>query len=298
MGVARRGARRGHGCAGLLAVAAAAANVWALRQGFPGGSVPGAAAAGLADAASAMGRQLTVQQLKARLSEQGLATSGRKADLVQRLLEAAPLPEPAAPCAKAKPKPRTEPATRPPAKAKPAAKRRAKPSPRPAAAGALQDERRFFAACAGGLEAALEGELRDLGAADVQRKSRGVYFSGDSRLGCRVLIGARCANAMDEVLRASPQPLRDREELYSFVQEARPWPQVFPNHETLRVDTVLASRDVAEDIRHTHYSALTVCKAVCDACREATGARPSVSLHAPDWAFNLYYVCICYYFIV
>lgn len=146
---------------------------------------------------------------------------------------------------------------------------------------------RFSASCAGGLEGVLARELRDAGAWKVQEFSRTVKFTASPSIGCRALVAARTAASVDEVLAVATGPLRGREDLYNFVKQARDWPSLIPPDATIRVGIILATRDVAQDLRHTHYSTLTVSKAITDACREATGLRPSVDLIAPDWMFHL-----------
>lgn len=147
--------------------------------------------------------------------------------------------------------------------------------------------REFFAPCAGGLEEALAAELVALGVAAPRPVSRGVYFAGPPELGCRALVGTRTAAAVDEIIAVAESPLRNRDDLYALARSARPWAAAVPPDETLCVEAIVATRDVAPDLRHTHYSAITVCKAVTDSCREATGVRPSVDLEAPDWMLHL-----------
>jgi len=114
-----------------------------------------------------------------------------------------------------------------------------------------------------------------------------VYFKGGPRIGCRALVLTRTAAALDEVLTEARQPLTGREDLYELARGARDWPASVPAEETLCVQAIVATRDVAKDLLHTHYSALTVCKAVTDSCRDALGVRPSVDLDMPDWMLNL-----------
>jgi len=147
--------------------------------------------------------------------------------------------------------------------------------------------RRFEATCAGGLEKVLAKELRDAGAQKVQEFSRCVKFTGPASIGCRALVVARTVAAVDEVLAEAPGPLRSKDDLYNFVRQAQDWPTLIPPEETIRVGIIIATRDVAEDLRHTHYSTLTVSKAITDACRDATGVRPSVDLIAPHWMLHL-----------
>lgn len=146
---------------------------------------------------------------------------------------------------------------------------------------------KFFAGCSAGLENTLTRELQDFGVKEFQKLSRGVFFDASTAVALRVLIGSRSASFLNEVLVASKEPLRDRLDLTALVQEARDWPRVMSNEETLCVKADLATSDITPDLRNSHQSALTVCKAITDRCREVTGARPSVNLEAPDWMFHL-----------
>src|SRR5262245_21133249 len=92
-------------------------------------------------------------------------------------------------------------------------------------------EREYFAACARGLEEALETELRDLGARGIEPRRGGVAFSGDVEAGYRAALWLRSAVRVQELLLRTPAP--DRKTFHRAVA-ALPWER------HLRVDQTLA----------------------------------------------------------
>ncbi len=140
---------------------------------------------------------------------------------------------------------------------------------------------RFFATCARGLESALAGELRQLGAGDVQPGRGGASFSGDlaalysANLWLRTAV--RVLMPILEVTVASP------DELYQAVQTID-WSRYLTPEHTLAVDSnVRDSR-----ITHSKYAALRVKDAICDQFVTHCGRRPSVDTETPMVGLNLH----------
>mmetsp|Transcript_173039 Transcript_173039/g.554878 ORF Transcript_173039/g.554878 Transcript_173039/m.554878 type:complete len:526 (-) Transcript_173039:16-1593(-) len=145
----------------------------------------------------------------------------------------------------------------------------------------------FFASCIGGLEVVLESELRDLGVKRVRRISRGVFFSGSARSGCRALIALRTATSVDEILGVIERPLADRDDMVSFVQRVCPWDRTISNSETLLVECKGSPNHLPAGLRQTQLTAMSTQKAITDVCLEKTGARPNIEFQEPDWMLRM-----------
>ncbi|MCI0343337.1 MAG: THUMP domain-containing protein [Planctomycetales bacterium] len=154
----------------------------------------------------------------------------------------------------------------------------------------------YFAACARGIEEALEGELRALGAR-VERRAAGVRFFGDRRLGYAAALGLRSAVRVQELLLKAD--VRDARELYEAVA-AYDWDAAIRPDQTLAVHATLVrvptrgrTREPAgaeggdPPIPHTGYAALTVKDAVVDRLRDRHGRRPDVDRESPDLPLRL-----------
>src|SRR5581483_6563061 len=75
---------------------------------------------------------------------------------------------------------------------------------------------RYFATCARGIEAILAGELRELGAADVEPGRGGVAFAGDRAMLYRANLWLRTAiRVLQPILDA---PVTSPDELYDAVR--------------------------------------------------------------------------------
>lgn len=135
----------------------------------------------------------------------------------------------------------------------------------------------LFLPCAGGTEALLADEChRLLGAgAAVEPGRGGVTVYGEETAAMRLNLGSRLAQRVLWPLAAGDY--RDEGDLYALARRVRWADWIGPQH-TLRVDT--SAR--AAPLRSLHFAALRIKDAVCDALREATGARPGVDTRTPD----------------
>jgi len=140
--------------------------------------------------------------------------------------------------------------------------------------------RRYFAPCTLGVEEALVGELRTLGAAAIAARPGGVEFEGDLRLGYAANLWLRSAIRVQEVLvegsAAGP------EELYELVASVE-WERLMGVDQTLAVDASV--RDSA--ITHSGFAALKTKDAIVDRFRRRFGRRPSVDVERPDLPLKL-----------
>lgn len=142
-------------------------------------------------------------------------------------------------------------------------------------------DRKYFAACALGLEEVLARELSDLAAKDVVARRGGASFSGDVATGYRAALWLRSAVRVQELVLEARAP--DRQTFYRAVA-AVDWERYLRLDQTLAVDaTVRDSR-----VTHSGIAALTVKDAIVDRFRSRRGARPSVDRDSPDLALKLH----------
>lgn len=141
----------------------------------------------------------------------------------------------------------------------------------------------LFLPCAGGVEALLADEVRCIagGDAGVEAGHGGVFVDGDEPLAMRLNLHSRLANRVLWPLASAPYA--DEHDLYALAR-AVPWPAWITPAQTLKVD--VSARN--SPLRSLNFAALRIKDAVCDALREATGARPSVDTRAPDLPLALF----------
>jgi putative N6-adenine-specific DNA methylase len=140
---------------------------------------------------------------------------------------------------------------------------------------------RFFATCGRGIEPILAGELRGLGAANVEPGRGGVHFAGDRNMLYRANLWLRTAiRVLRPILEA---PVESPEQLYDVVRNID-WSCFLTPEHTLAVDCNV--RDSA--ITHSQYAALKTKDAICDQFRERCGRRPSVDVDEPMIGLNLH----------
>jgi putative N6-adenine-specific DNA methylase len=140
---------------------------------------------------------------------------------------------------------------------------------------------RFFATCGRGIEPVLAGELRALGAADVEPGRGGVHFAGDGALLYRTNLWLRTAiRVLWPVLEC---PVTSPDQLYDAVRGVD-WARFLTPDHTLAVDCNV--RD--SQITHSKYAALKTKDAICDQFLDRFGRRPSVDVDEPMVALNLH----------
>ena len=127
--------------------------------------------------------------------------------------------------------------------------------------------------CVPGLATVLAQELETLGCTDVETTGSGaaaVRFQADGPTALDCLIWARTPHKIMEFLVESPPTLQTREDLNQFVYDAVHVQTLLGNGQggllSLAVSTILnAPRQIPADINHSHYTALTIKNALCDA---------------------------------
>jgi putative N6-adenine-specific DNA methylase len=141
----------------------------------------------------------------------------------------------------------------------------------------------LFLPCAQGVEALLADECRRLlgSAHPIAEQRGGVMLRGDHATAMRLNLESRLAQRVLWPL--ANGAYRNEVELYELARTVdwRPW--ITPQ-QTLRVDTT-AQRS---PLKSLNFASLRIKDAVCDALREASGARPSVDTRQPDLPLALH----------
>lgn len=126
-----------------------------------------------------------------------------------------------------------------------------------------------------GLEDVLAGELKNIGARDIQVINRGVSFQGD----VEIMFKANylCRTALRILKPIASFEINDDKELYTEAMKIE-WPDIFRIDQTFTVSaTVFHSQ-----LNHSHYVALKTKDAIVDRFREKTGKRPWVGRTEAD----------------
>ena len=152
-----------------------------------------------------------------------------------------------------------------------------------------QEEHIFVATCIPGLSQILSEELIELGAQSVETTGKAACrFQANLETVLQILIWARTPHKIMELLCESPPTLRNRQDLYQFVQDTIPVKQLLGDGKggllSLSVASTILNNPpfLPKDINHSHFTALTIKNALCDAVRDLRGDRPNVDTIDPD----------------
>jgi putative N6-adenine-specific DNA methylase len=146
---------------------------------------------------------------------------------------------------------------------------------------AYQQNQRYFAQIAAGLEESGAEELQKLGAVAIRLSFRGLYFEADKASLYRINYQSRLVTRVLAPLLAFPCHTADR--LYRQARQI-PWREVMDVNQTLAVFANLSN----SHIRHSQYAALCLKDAIVDYFREDGGRRPDVRRIDPDVGINLF----------
>lgn len=138
----------------------------------------------------------------------------------------------------------------------------------------------YYAACTLGLEDVLAEELRQIGAAHIDRRRGACSFEGDQALGYRACLWLRSAVRVQQELARGF--VRDRDDLYALAGTVD-WSQSITELQTLAIDGSVRD-SFAND---TRFPVLVVKDAICDQFRNLTGRRPDVARDRPDLPLKL-----------
>ncbi len=143
------------------------------------------------------------------------------------------------------------------------------------------EEYQYFVPAARGLESLAAGELKSIGARDVQVQTGGVAFRGPLETGYRANLWLRTGVRVLLLLREFH--LSNADDLYHQALDI-PWETWFDLNKTFAVHANV--RDSV--LRHSHYVALKVKDAVADRFRRVCKQRPNVNTASPDISINVY----------
>ncbi|MDD8012224.1 MAG: THUMP domain-containing protein [Acidobacteriota bacterium] len=140
---------------------------------------------------------------------------------------------------------------------------------------AFQEDGRYFAQAARGIEEPAKDELQELGARDVEISASGLYFRHDAAGLYRVNY---CSRLVSRVLAPLTDfPCFSEQALYDAAR-AVPWEELLSPERTFAVfANVRESR-----ITHSQFAALRVKDAIADHFRDRCGRRPDVDPENPD----------------
>lgn len=139
----------------------------------------------------------------------------------------------------------------------------------------------LFVPCGQGVEALLADELAAIAGRPAEAGRGGAWVEGDLALAMRLNLECRLGQRV--LLPVAEGPYRDESDLYELARRVR-WPDWITPEQTLRVDANAHQCP----LRSLNFAALRIKDAVCDALREASGARPSVDTRNPTLPLQLF----------
>lgn len=132
-----------------------------------------------------------------------------------------------------------------------------------------------------GLEPALAGELRALGATGIRELKRAVAFDGDNRLMYRANYELR--SALRILMPIHSFPAYNERNFYEAIREID-WTEFMRVDDTLAIDAIAQG----EVFRHSQYVGQLAKDAIVDQFRDRYGRRPSVNTVAPTLRINIH----------
>ena len=132
-----------------------------------------------------------------------------------------------------------------------------------------------------GFEELLAGELRKLGASNIEMGTRNVTFEGDN--GFMYKANLCCRTAIKILKPISAFNVFTEEDLYKKVYDI-PWENYMDVNGTLAVDATVFS----EQFTHSKYISLKTKDAIVDRFRDKTEERPDVDLDHPTLRVNVH----------
>lgn len=108
---------------------------------------------------------------------------------------------------------------------------------------------------------------------------RGVEFTASIRAACRVLVGARSASALDEVLSDMSGSFRNTNDVSDFVMHSSNWGELLTPGTKLQCK-VSVSNDIADSRPHKGFTASRVADVISRACRDVKGWAPEIAAEA------------------
>lgn len=141
---------------------------------------------------------------------------------------------------------------------------------------------KYIAKTIGGLEEVLAGELRNLGAGEVEVLNRAVSFTGDMAMVYKA--NYHCRTALRILVPLTTFQLADEDDLYLNVFNYE-WEKIMDVKESFAIDAVVSD----SPFTHSHYVSLRTKDAIADRFRRNNnGRRPSVDTDNPDFRINVH----------
>jgi len=132
-----------------------------------------------------------------------------------------------------------------------------------------------------GLEDLLVGELRKLGASEIEKGTRNVSFEGDT--GFMYKANLCCRTAIKILKPITSFNVFNEDDLYKKMYNI-PWENYMQSNGSLAVDATVFSKQFT----HSQYIALKTKDAIVDRFRDKDGERPDVDLDHPTLRINVH----------
>mgnify|MGYP001211551924 CR=1 FL=1 len=132
-----------------------------------------------------------------------------------------------------------------------------------------------------GLESILENELIELGADNISKGNRCVYFTGNKKLIYKSNIQLRTALKILQTLKNFKA--KKETELYTHISRIK-WHNLFDISDTFSVSSTVNSKYFT----HSNYVSLVIKDAIVDQFRKKYNNRPSVDLRNPDFNIHIH----------
>lgn len=144
-----------------------------------------------------------------------------------------------------------------------------------------QKTNRYFATVADDIKDLAEIELIKLGATEINKAYKGIYFTADKKTLYKINLYTRLLNRILAPLEEFDSPNEDL--LYKNGYKIK-WEKLFNNNQTF---AIFASAQNS-NITHSKFASLKLKDAIVDRFRKLTGKRPDVDIKDPDIWFNLH----------
>ncbi len=145
-----------------------------------------------------------------------------------------------------------------------------------------QQNYRFFASCALGLEPLIVRELKDFGGREIEAGRGRVQWRGNLESGYRACLWSRFSSRI--LMALVSFEMRNADDLYKKCLTFD-WQNCMNVKSSFAVDCTLSPDAVLD---HNKFAALRVKDGLVDYFRDLTGDRPSVASHRPDVQFHLH----------
>ena len=145
----------------------------------------------------------------------------------------------------------------------------------------MEDNFKMLAKTFYGMEELLAEELKNLGAQDIEKGNRIVYFVGDKGFMYKANMSLRTALKILKPIHTAR--VTNEHELYNMVYDF-PWEEYLSHENSLAIDSVV----FGDNFTHSLYVSQKAKDAIVDRFRENTGERPDVNLDHPDVRINIH----------